>query len=68
HDGLEPFYCQPGIEGAHEKAGVEGDVGWFRRNHMVPVSEVDSLDELNVHTDAWDLADDNLPSGLARTL
>jgi hypothetical protein len=37
HYDLEPFYCQPGIEGAHEKGGVEGDVGWFRRNHMVPV-------------------------------
>lgn len=35
--GIEPFYCQPGIEGAHERGGVEGDVGWFRRNHMVPV-------------------------------
>jgi hypothetical protein len=27
---FEPFYCQPGIEGAHEKGGVEGDIGWFR--------------------------------------
>jgi transposase len=59
HYGLEPFYCQPGIEGAHEKGGVEGDVGWFRRNHMVPVPEVDSLDELNLLIDEWDLADDN---------
>ena len=59
HYDLEPFYCQPGIEGAHEKGGVEGDVGWFRRNHMVPVPEVDSLDELNLLIDEWDLADDN---------
>ncbi|WP_416069978.1 IS21 family transposase [Streptomyces sp. ME01-18a] len=22
--GVEPFYCRPGIEGAHEKGGVEG--------------------------------------------
>lgn len=27
HLGLEPFYCQPGIEGAHEKGGVEGQIG-----------------------------------------
>jgi transposase len=37
HFGLEAFYCQPGIEGAHEKGGVEGQIGWFRRNHLVPV-------------------------------
>ena len=37
HFDLEAFYCQPGIGGAHEKGGVEGQVGWFRRNHLVPV-------------------------------
>ena len=26
HYGLDVFYCQPGIEGAHEKGGVEGQV------------------------------------------
>jgi hypothetical protein len=31
HWGLEAFYCRPGIEGAHEKGGVEGQIGWFRR-------------------------------------
>lgn len=30
--GLDTFYCWPGIEGAHEKGGVEGEVGRFRRN------------------------------------
>ncbi|WP_344613904.1 hypothetical protein [Dactylosporangium salmoneum] len=34
--GVEAFYCQPGLQGAHEKGGVEGQVGWFRRNHLVP--------------------------------
>ncbi|MBV2352953.1 hypothetical protein KUM39_01040 [Streptomyces sp. J2-1] len=24
HFGIESFYCRPGIEGAHEKGGVEG--------------------------------------------
>ncbi|MGW0606900.1 Mu transposase domain-containing protein [Streptomyces sp. NPDC002640] len=43
---LEAFYCQPGIRGAHEKGGVEGQIGWFRRNHLVPVPEVDTLAEL----------------------
>ena len=41
HYGIDAFYCQPGIQGAHEKGGVEGDVGWFRRNHLVPVEAAD---------------------------
>lgn len=52
HYGIEAFYCQPGIQGAHEKGGVEGQIGWFRRNHLVPIPEVDSLDELNAMVDA----------------
>lgn len=59
HYGLEAFYCRPGIEGAHEKGGVEGDIGWFRRNHLVPVPEVDSLAELNAQIDRWDAQDDH---------
>ncbi|WP_143653587.1 IS21 family transposase [Streptosporangium subroseum] len=58
HHDLEAFYCQPGIGGAHEKGGVEGDIGWFRRNHMVPVPEVGSLAELNEMVDLWDLQDE----------
>ena len=30
-------FTTPGLEGAHEKGGVEGEVGRFRRNHLVPV-------------------------------
>ncbi|NBH10992.1 IS21 family transposase [Amycolatopsis sp. SID8362] len=56
--GVEPFYCQPGLTGAHEKGGVEGQIGWFRRNHLVPVPEVESLAELNTMIDAFDVADD----------
>jgi hypothetical protein len=44
---FEAFYCLPGIEGAHEKGGVEGEVGYFRRNYLVPVPEVATLEELN---------------------
>lgn len=58
HWGVEPFYCQPGLTGAHEKGGVEGQIGWFRRNHLVPVPEVESLAELNAMIDGYDLADD----------
>ncbi len=37
HYGIDAFYYQPGLQGAHEKGGVEGQIGWFRRNHLVPV-------------------------------
>jgi len=37
----------PGVEGAHEKGGIEGEVGRFRRCHLVPVPEVSMLAELN---------------------
>jgi transposase len=38
-------FCTPG-EG-HEKGGVEGEGGYFRRNHLVPVPQVADLDALN---------------------
>ena len=38
-------FCTPG-EG-HEKGGVEGEVGTFRRNHWVPVPQARDLVELN---------------------
>ena len=59
HYGFDAFYCQPGIEGAHEKGGVEGEVGRFRRTHLSPMPVVDSLDELNARIRGWDLADEN---------
>jgi transposase len=37
HYGFEAWYCQPGHEGSHEKGGVEGEGGRFRRNHCVPM-------------------------------
>ena len=45
HWGFQAEFCTPG-EG-HEKGGVEGEVGFFRRNHLVPVPTVRDLDELN---------------------
>jgi hypothetical protein len=58
HYGIDAFYCQPGLQGAHEKGGVEGEVGRFRRNHLVPVPVVGSLDELNAMIDVWDVEDE----------
>ena len=40
-------FTTPGIEGAHQKGGVEGEVGRHRRNHLVPVPHVADLAELN---------------------
>jgi len=59
HYGFDAFYCHPGIEGAHEKGGVEGEVGRFRRTHLVPMPEVDSLAELNERVRQWDVEDEN---------
>ena len=42
-------YCQPGLRGAHEKGGVEGEVGYFRRNHLVPVPKVGDWAGLVAH-------------------
>lgn len=47
HYLFESSFCLPGQEGAHEKGGVEGEVGRFRRRHLVPVPEVQSVAELN---------------------
>jgi transposase len=56
--GFDSFFCQPGIEGAHEKGGVEGEVGRFRRRHLVPVPHVDMVGELNELVARGDVADD----------
>jgi transposase len=58
HYGFDAFYCTPGLDGAHEKGGVEGEGGRFRRTHLVPMPQVASLDELNERLAAHDTADD----------
>jgi len=58
HFGFDSFFCEPGIDGAHEKGGVEGEVGRFRRRHLVPVPRVEGLAELNALLVAADQADD----------
>ena len=37
HYGFESSYCEPGEKGAHEKGGIEGEVGRQRRRFFVPV-------------------------------
>jgi len=58
HYGYDAFFCEPGVDGAHEKGGVEGEVGRFRRNHLVPVPTLDSLAALNAHIAACCAGDD----------
>ena len=45
HWGFQAEFCTPG-EG-HEKGGVEGEGGQFRRNHLVPIPKVRNREELN---------------------
>ena len=45
HWRFESEFCNPGK--AHEKGGVENEVGTFRRNHWVPVPKARDLAELN---------------------
>lgn len=59
HYGFDSFFCRPGIEGAHEKGGVEGEIGRFRRRHLVPVPTAASLGELNDLIAAADVLDDD---------
>jgi transposase len=47
HWGFEADFCTPGE--AHEKGGVEGEGGYFRRNHLTPVPAVHDLADLNEH-------------------
>lgn len=50
HYLFDSSFCTPGK--GHEKGGVEGEIGRFRRNWLTPVPDVASLDELNGHVDA----------------
>jgi transposase len=50
HWGFQAEFCNP--EEAHEKGGVEGEGGYFRRNHFVPIPQVRDLADLNQHLSA----------------
>jgi transposase len=58
HYRFDSFFCLPGIRGAHEKGGVEGEVGRFRRRHLVPLPKVETLSELNELIALADVIDD----------
>jgi hypothetical protein len=45
HWSFQTEFCNPAR--GNEKGGVEGEVGYFRRNHLVPVPRVKDLAELN---------------------
>jgi len=47
HDMFESQFTLVGLRGAHEKGGIEGEIGRFRRRHLVPIPDVRSLAELN---------------------
>ncbi len=58
HYLFDAFFCLPGVEGAHEKGGVEGEIGRFRRRHFVPLPDVASLSQLQELVVAGDERDD----------
>ena len=45
HYAFKPEFCN--IAAGHEKGLVEGLVGWVRRNILVPIPRVKTIDELN---------------------
>jgi transposase len=45
HYAFQTEFCN--IAAGHEKGLVEGLVGWIRRNVLVPIPRVNSIDELN---------------------
>jgi transposase len=45
HWRFESEFCTPAEP--HEKGGIEGEAGYFRRNHWVPVPRARDLNELN---------------------
>ncbi len=45
HWRYQSEYCNPAS--GHEKGGVEGELGWFRRNCLVPVPAATNLEAFN---------------------
>ena len=57
HYLYESSFTRAGKEGAHEKGGVEGDVGRWRRTYLVPVPGFASLQQLNEYLAACVIKD-----------
>jgi hypothetical protein len=45
HWRFQSEFCSP--YEAHEKGGIEGEAGYFRRNHWMPIPQARDLPELN---------------------
>ena len=58
HYGFESFFCEPGKPGAHEKGGVEHDIGRYRRRYLTPVPVFDTIADLNTYLAACNIKDD----------
>ena len=56
HWGFQTEFCNPAR--GNEKGGVEGEVGYFRRNHLVPVPRVKRLGRVERVFAAWLPADE----------
>ena len=57
HYLFESSFTSPGVEGAHEKGGIEGEVGRFRRRWLTPVPAFSSWAELNSYLRACCIKD-----------
>ncbi|MGH2717048.1 MAG: IS21 family transposase [Actinomycetota bacterium] len=57
HYLFEASFATPGIEGAHEKGGIEGENGRFRRRWLTPVPSFSSWEEANEYLLACCIAD-----------
>src|SRR6201998_1126670 len=57
HWRFQSEFCNPAR--GNEKGGVEGEGGYFRRNHWVPLPEASSLDELNAYLEQCCREDQN---------
>lgn len=57
HWRFQSEFCNPAR--GNEKGGVEGEGGYFRRNHWVPLPEAGSLDELNAYLEQCCRVDQN---------
>lgn len=67
HYLFEASFTSLGIEGAHEKGGIEGEVGRFRRRWLTPVPQVTSWEQANAYLRACCVADlDRITEGRSR--
>lgn len=57
HWRFQSEFCNPAR--GNEKGGVEGEGGYFRRNHWVPLPEANDLEELNAYLEQCCREDQN---------